>query len=81
MVYLDFQMDLSGCVSLTVIGRAVVETSVLGVNIGECEGVVLTDTGPGARTLSTTNTTGLTDNIPLDQSVLLARQGPKAKFD
>ena len=40
-------MDLSGCVSLTVVGRAGVNPSVLGVNVGDGQTVVRTDTGPG----------------------------------
>ena len=75
-------MDLSGCVSLAVGGRAGVEAPVLGVNICDGESVVLTDTGPGVSTLPTTHTTAsLTNNIPLDQSVLSARQGPAASID
>ena len=47
MFYLDFQMDLSSGVSLAVVGGAGVDPSVLGVNVGDGQTVVQTDTGPG----------------------------------
>ena len=76
-LYLDFKVDLSGGVALAVVGRAGVAASVLRVNIGNGEGVVRTDTGPTVSTLSTTNTIYSANNIPLDQSLLLARQDPR----
>ena len=75
--YLDLKMDLPGRVSLVVVSRTRVTTSILRVNIGDGEGVVETDTGTAVSTVSSLNNNiALTNNIPLHHSLLIARQGP-----
>ena len=77
--YLNFQMNFPGGVALAVVGRAWVEAPVLWVNEGDTEGVVVTDAGPAVRALPADETHRLTDYIPLDPGVLLARQGSAAE--
>ena len=72
-------MNLSSGVPLAVVGRAWVQAPVLRVNEGDTEGVVVTDAGPSVRAFPANKPHRLSDYIPLDPGVLLARQGSAAE--
>ena len=48
-------MNLPGGVALAVVSRTRVEASVLRMDVGDGEGVVVADTGPAISTLSSNN--------------------------
>ena len=71
-------MNLPGGVALAVVSGTRVEASVLRMDVGDGEGVVVADTGPAISTLSSNNWQTVADYIPLHHGLLLARQGSAA---